>query len=160
MKSHSSWSNCWHAIKQLSSLRRCETPKILYTRVYGYKLRTAPGILDGFDSVFSGKSSHKQCQLTVSCRLDGSPVNPLYEFSGESTATVHSYNKFDVFHGLSCLHFTTAFTNSLFRVGPCSPVSHELRSPLVIFPGLTRSWHLHFCDVNRILVRVGVSVHS
>jgi hypothetical protein len=62
--------------------------------------------LDGFDSVFGGKSSHNQCKLTVGCRLDGSPVNPLYEFSGATTATVHSYNKFDVFHGLSCFHFT------------------------------------------------------
>jgi len=26
--------------------------------------------------------------------------------SGATTETVHSYNKFDVFHGLSCFHFT------------------------------------------------------
>jgi hypothetical protein len=65
----------------------------------GDQLRAAPGILDGFDSVFSREFPHKQCQLRVGCGLDRSPINPLNVFRGTSTATVHFHNKLGVLHG-------------------------------------------------------------
>jgi len=55
--------------------------------------------LDGFDSVFSRESPHNQCQLTVGCRLDGSPISPLHVFGGVSTSfTTNFVVSFMVLH--------------------------------------------------------------
>jgi hypothetical protein len=39
----------------------------LGTNLHGHQLRAAPGILEGFDSVFGRESPHNQRQLTVGC---------------------------------------------------------------------------------------------
>jgi hypothetical protein len=57
------------------------------------------------DSVFGRKSPHNQCQLTVGCRLDGSPINSLHVFGGVGAATVHFHNKFGIFHSFLLLLF-------------------------------------------------------
>src|SRR6266536_5761542 len=73
----------------------------LSMNLYGHELRAAPRSLDRLDSVFGCEPSHKQCQLTVGCRLEGSPINPLHVFRGVRTATVHFHNKFGVLHEFS-----------------------------------------------------------
>jgi hypothetical protein len=52
----------------------------------------------GFFLSAGRESAHEQCQLTVSCHLDGSRINSLHVFGGASTATVHFHDKVDVFH--------------------------------------------------------------
>jgi len=73
--------------------------RILSANLYGHQFRAAAGILDGSDSVLGCESSHNQCQLTVSGRLDGNLMDPLDVFRGASTGTVHFHNKFSVFRG-------------------------------------------------------------
>jgi hypothetical protein len=68
------------------------------SELHGHYFRIAPGILDGFRGVFSRKSAHDQCPYALGRHLDRSPINPLHILRGTDTATVHSHNKFDVFH--------------------------------------------------------------
>src|ERR1039458_4444760 len=77
----------------------------LSVNLYGHYLRAAPRSLDRLDGVFGCEPSHNQCQLTVGCHLDGSPINPLHIFSGVSAATVHFHNKLGGFHSFSLLLF-------------------------------------------------------
>ena len=64
------------------------------------QLRDAPGVLQGFDRIFSREFPHNQCQLAVGRHLDWCRINPLNLFGGASTASVHFHNKFDGFHSL------------------------------------------------------------
>lgn len=75
------------------------------SNTYGLQLRAAAGVLKGFDSILGRKSAHKECQLTVGCRLDGAPINALHVLRSAGDARVHSHNKFDVCHNLCLLMF-------------------------------------------------------
>jgi hypothetical protein len=57
--------------------------------------------LYGFGSIFGSELSHGQRQLPIACRLNGSPINPLYVLGGTTTATVYFYDKFGVLHSFS-----------------------------------------------------------
>jgi hypothetical protein len=59
--------------------------------------------LDGFDGVFGREFPHHQRQLTVGCRPNGIPINPLHVFRGAGTATIHFHNKFSIRHSLTLL---------------------------------------------------------
>ena len=61
------------------------------------QLRDAPGVLQGFDRIFSREFLHNQCQLTVGRHLDWCRINPLYVFGSASTASVHFHNNLMVF---------------------------------------------------------------
>jgi hypothetical protein len=71
--------------------------------MYGNQLRTAPGVLQRFDSIFGCEPPHNEGQLAVGCHLDRCQINSLYILCGVSTTSIHSYNKFNIVHGFSLL---------------------------------------------------------
>jgi hypothetical protein len=64
---------------------------------HGNLLREAARVLEGFDSIFGGESSHQQRQLRVGCHMNWHWINALHIFGGAITAMVYFHNKFDVF---------------------------------------------------------------
>jgi hypothetical protein len=74
--------------------------QMLGTNPYGFQLRGAMRVLQGFDSVFGRESAHDKRQLTIGCHVDWCRVDPLHVLRSAGTAAVHSHNKFDVCHNL------------------------------------------------------------
>jgi hypothetical protein len=101
--------------------------------LYGNEFRTASGVLERFDSVFSRESPHNQGQLTIGCHLDGCQINPLHVFRGAGTTAIHFHNKFCVHDFHKCLRCCQALKEVLAMHGPRSspsidpvfPNSHE-----------------------------------
>ena len=86
--------------KSLSFDAALGSARMLGTNLYGLQLRGAPGVLEGFDSVFGREPAHNHCHLAVGCHVDGRRINSLNIFRDPSTTSIHFHKKFDVLHGL------------------------------------------------------------